>query len=181
MVGARGPRSRKAALSDSRSMGGASALVAEGVVEGPLGGRVVQALQDLQRLLRAVQAIHPGILPLDRDGALVADVAQRPEGGVPGHVAAAEGDEVPAAPWIAPGQVGAQAGVATGDADTDVLAVDVVDAIGEIGEEGDWSELLPDEVGGVPGMAAGEAVDRKSTRLNSSHVAISYAGFCLKK
>src|SRR5439155_26529862 len=27
----------------------------------------------------------------------------------------------------------------------------------------------------------GEARDRKSTRLNSSHVAISYAVFCLKK
>src|SRR5437870_11552914 len=26
-----------------------------------------------------------------------------------------------------------------------------------------------------------ESVDRKSTRLNSSHVAISYAVFCLKK
>src|SRR5690625_6225570 len=30
----------------------------------------------------------------------------------------------------------------------------------------------------MPGEAAG---DRKSTRLNSSHVAISYAVFCLKK
>src|SRR5690625_5787350 len=29
--------------------------------------------------------------------------------------------------------------------------------------------------------AAGPAVDRKSTRLNSSHVASSYAVFCLKK
>src|SRR5439155_2004982 len=29
--------------------------------------------------------------------------------------------------------------------------------------------------------AAIEALDRKSTRLNSSHVAISYAVFCLKK
>src|SRR5690625_5845062 len=28
---------------------------------------------------------------------------------------------------------------------------------------------------------AGTAIDRKSTRLNSSHVAISYAVFCLKK
>src|SRR5690625_6047301 len=28
---------------------------------------------------------------------------------------------------------------------------------------------------------APEALDRKSTRLNSSHVAISYAVFCLKK
>src|SRR5437870_10449358 len=31
---------------------------------------------------------------------------------------------------------------------------------------------------GLPGMGRG---DRKSTRLNSSHVAISYAVFCLKK
>src|SRR5690349_24153808 len=31
------------------------------------------------------------------------------------------------------------------------------------------------------GMAAVKQVDRKSTRLNSSHVEISYAVFCLKK
>src|SRR5439155_15688839 len=30
-------------------------------------------------------------------------------------------------------------------------------------------------------MAQGHRTDRKSTRLNSSHVAISYAVFCLKK
>src|SRR5690625_973980 len=30
-------------------------------------------------------------------------------------------------------------------------------------------------------LGKGEGVDRKSTRLNSSHVAISYAVFCLKK
>src|SRR5437870_9802554 len=30
-------------------------------------------------------------------------------------------------------------------------------------------------------LMAGNAADRKSTRLNSSHVAISYAVFCLKK
>src|SRR6266704_4247723 len=33
-----------------------------------------------------------------------------------------------------------------------------------------------------PGVASGHAPsDRKSTRLNSSHVSISYAVFCLKK
>src|SRR3712207_8611726 len=31
------------------------------------------------------------------------------------------------------------------------------------------------------GMAAAEPLDRKSTRLNSSHANISYAVFCLKK
>src|SRR2546430_9185744 len=38
------------------------------------------------------------------------------------------------------------------------------------------SRLLAD-----PGFRAGLAVDRKSTRLNSSHSQISYAVFCLKK
>src|SRR5690606_41084477 len=33
----------------------------------------------------------------------------------------------------------------------------------------------------LPGGVAGADEDRKSTRLNSSHVKISYAVFCLKK
>src|SRR3989442_3132948 len=32
-----------------------------------------------------------------------------------------------------------------------------------------------------PARAVGPGIDRKSTRLNSSHVRISYAVFCLKK
>src|SRR5690625_6915169 len=39
-------------------------------------------------------------------------------------------------------------------------------------DAGAW--MMADPVSGLPG-------DRKSTRLNSSHVAISYAVFCLKK
>src|SRR5690554_7277320 len=34
---------------------------------------------------------------------------------------------------------------------------------------------------GLPEEAIQDALDRKSTRLNSSHVRISYAVFCLKK
>src|SRR6266581_7265690 len=34
---------------------------------------------------------------------------------------------------------------------------------------------------GKPGMARNSQLDRKSTRLNSSHPSISYAVFCLKK
>src|SRR5690625_5950165 len=34
---------------------------------------------------------------------------------------------------------------------------------------------------GIDGVSVMAAEDRKSTRLNSSHVAISYAVFCLKK
>src|SRR3712207_6906997 len=39
---------------------------------------------------------------------------------------------------------------------------------------------LPDVPERAPALVAGE-VDRKSTRLNSSHANISYAVFCLKK
>src|SRR5690625_5730340 len=35
--------------------------------------------------------------------------------------------------------------------------------------------------GNIGCMVNGAGLDRKSTRLNSSHVAISYAVFCLKK
>src|SRR5699024_12106675 len=35
--------------------------------------------------------------------------------------------------------------------------------------------------GPPPGSCRGRGKDRKSTRLNSSHVSISYAVFCLKK
>src|SRR5690242_21525771 len=38
-----------------------------------------------------------------------------------------------------------------------------------------------DDVGGQPREPQGRGRDRKSTRLNSSHMSISYAVFCLKK
>src|SRR5437773_5825050 len=40
---------------------------------------------------------------------------------------------------------------------------------------------LPDVDQGERGLALEQALDRKSTRLNSSHITISYAVFCLKK
>src|SRR5690625_5315074 len=39
----------------------------------------------------------------------------------------------------------------------------------------------PESVSGTPPPSWDQDRDRKSTRLNSSHVAISYAVFCLKK
>src|SRR5438067_9751300 len=42
---------------------------------------------------------------------------------------------------------------------------------------GKWNEAVAD----AGQVAIGFTLDRKSTRLNSSHVSISYAVFCLKK
>src|SRR2546421_9382956 len=55
----------------------------------------------------------------------------------------------------------------------------------EVGERlgvavGDAGDLTAGS-GGVTAAAAGCQIDRKSTRLNSSHDQISYAVFCLKK
>src|SRR5207249_10261428 len=41
--------------------------------------------------------------------------------------------------------------------------------------------VLPDALERLPGVTLQNQQDRKSTRLNSSHVSISYAVFCLKK
>src|SRR5439155_21034498 len=58
---------------------------------------------------------------------------------------------------------------------------------GLIGEIGSHNEPEPDpkgyrlREGEAKVFRAADSPDRKSTRLNSSHVAISYAVFCLKK
>src|SRR5207249_12243205 len=44
-----------------------------------------------------------------------------------------------------------------------------------------WSEETYRIVGLAPATNSVSFLDRKSTRLNSSHVSISYAVFCLKK
>src|SRR5699024_11832423 len=49
----------------------------------------------------------------------------------------------------------------------------------ETDEEGQHDRQQPDQQQGR--RASAPAQDRKSTRLNSSHVSISYAVFCLKK
>src|SRR5690625_6326294 len=61
-----------------------------------------------------------------------------------------------------------------------------------VGTYGTVKGMLPDELDALGAeivlgntfhlwLRPGTSVDRKSTRLNSSHVAISYAVFCLKK
>src|SRR3989344_6416430 len=53
--------------------------------------------------------------------------------------------------------------------------------INESPQVGNFSYAI--EIGFKPGVTdnVGHTVDRKSTRLNSSHMSISYAVFCLKK
>src|SRR5437870_7062298 len=82
----------------------------------------------------------------------------------------------------------------------DALPIYMDDLFGRAGQQrsnafSDFFEMLFGGMGGAPGMGgfgggtAGTGTrtrpqtraDRKSTRLNSSHVAISYAVFCLKK
>src|SRR5699024_5908379 len=61
-------------------------------------------------------------------------------------------------------------------AELDLAALDVGHGLGHV--RGDGTRL---RVGHQPSGTEHPAEDRKSTRLNSSHVSISYAVFCLKK
>src|SRR5256885_8093027 len=92
-------------------------------------------------------------------------------------------------PPPAPLPIGPAARPGPDDDVRDAVAVDVpgghVHPAGELRVEG--HELGHDRVGRVPdddlrkgaGPGAGGVQDRKSTRLNSSHLVISYAVFCL--
>src|SRR3712207_8589504 len=73
-----------------------------------------------------------------------------------------------------------------------VVHVDVAEVHGEVRELRPGLGALPQDVPGAPVPALLDraedevpvglrVVDRKSTRLNSSHANISYAVFCLKK
>ncbi len=130
----------------------AASNAAVGRVEG-------QAADELQRLRGADEAVHPGVLPLDRDGPVVADRVEHPEAGLPRHVAVPGGHEVPAAARIGPGEVRAHPAVATvAHLTLRVLAVDVVDPVLEVPEEADRVEVLPDEVAGIPVESEGGSV-----------------------
>src|SRR3712207_9586218 len=61
------------------------------------------------------------------------------------------------------------------------LAVAVHLLIHDVGVQDGKPGQLRDPVPGRLSSQYGEVVDRKSTRLNSSHANISYAVFCLKK
>src|SRR5690625_5794993 len=66
-------------------------------------------------------------------------------------------------------------------ADSDVDMEELEEEFGVTeGEDAEIPELLPADLYVTDDMEI-EHTDRKSTRLNSSHVAISYAVFCLKK
>src|SRR5262245_64987610 len=66
-------------------------------------------------------------------------------------------------------------GVLPGGQDEDVEVGERRVGLGDLAQPGDPAA----GVGGPGGLALAE--DRKSTRLNSSHLGISYAVFCLKK
>src|SRR5712691_3473504 len=76
-------------------------LALEGGVEGDVAGGEVDAADELDGFGGAVLAVHAGVLPLDRQGPLVADPVERTHDRLELHVAVSGRDEVPAAAAVA--------------------------------------------------------------------------------
>src|ERR1044072_2847683 len=143
-----------------------SGLLRERSVERDRGGREVRGAHERERVRRSPVAIHPGILPLDRERTVVPDPVQRADHGLEVDVAVAGGDEVPAAPGLAEVQVSAEdrrAGVEVPDR---VLDVRVEDLLGEVGDEGRRVEELVLEVTRVEVDAEARPVADRVQRLD---------------
>lgn len=123
-----------------------------------LGGSKSYRFSDASASGAPARRSMPAVLPLHRDGALVADGPQHAEDVLPGDVPVAGRDEVPAAARVAPGQVGAEAAVAAVQALAGLLAVHVVDPVPEVVQEADRVQVLPDEVARVEVQPEGGAV-----------------------
>src|SRR5699024_3802648 len=120
-------------------------------VEGGLRALPQQLTDPVDRLGGAGEPIYSGVLPFDRDGTGVADRGECTERILPVHVAVTGGHEVPAPARIAPRQVGTEdPGAAGGRTQPGVLAVDMSDPVGEVGDEADCVDALPQQMAGIP-------------------------------
>src|SRR5699024_11403160 len=124
-------------------------------------------------------ASAPGCLPALRLRLVARERVSRVRAGLAVRVARGDGGLADGAPLHRPelgqgldGGVGARVLVGVDD---DVVALAL--------RHSDGDDLLGEHAGppGGHGALVGLDRDRKSTRLNSSHVSISYAVFCLKK
>src|SRR5690606_28625864 len=123
------------------------ALVAEGGVERSRRRREIELLTELGGFGAAMDAVHARVLPLDREGTVVADVVERDDHLLEVDVATPDAAEIPVAPLIAEGRVTAEhAGGAVTASPPDVLHVHVHDAVGEAPKEADVVDTLVGEV-----------------------------------
>src|SRR5699024_6995134 len=70
---------------------------------------------------------------------------------------------------------------ATWSPNTNTIKEELGDDAIKLAENADYAEEFPSIASWVVAPSYARCEDRKSTRLNSSHVSISYAVFCLKK
>ena len=123
--------------------------VSEGAVEGDVGGGEVDVLGELAGFAGAHFAVHAHVFPFDGEGAGVTDVVEGADDFFEADATAADAAEVPAATLIAEREVTGQDAGATVEGDRGVFHVSMIDAIGEVTDELNRIDALPDEVAGV--------------------------------
>ena len=139
---ARGDVARSADDADLHRLLGRERGVERGGGRSDLG----ELADERERLGRADQPVHAGVLPLDARRAVVADRVERAEQRLPPHRAVPGRDERPPAARVGPGPVRAEHAVAPVEVGDRLLHVHVEDVLGEVEHERDVVQLLPDEV-----------------------------------
>src|SRR5262249_52472675 len=126
--------------------------------------REVGPAHERERVLGAVLAVHPGVLPLDRERPGVADPVECAEELFEVDVAVTGGDEVPAALLLAEVEVRGEDRAASVEPLLRVLDVDMVDAVRELERELRGVEKLVREVARIEvdpeALAVADRVER---------------------
>lgn len=91
-------------------------------------------------------AVHGAVFPFDAEWSLVVDAVEGADDGFEIDLASSWGSEVPASSVVTEGEMSAEDGVGAGEGGGGVFDVDVEDAVGEVVDELDGVESLPDQV-----------------------------------
>lgn len=123
--------------------------VSEGAVEGDVGRGEVDVLGELAGFAGTLVAVHAHVFPFDGKRAAVTDVVQGADDFFEPYAATTDAAEVPATTLIAKWQMAGENSGATVEGDGGVFHVRVINTIGEVPNELDGIDALPDEVAGV--------------------------------
>src|SRR6516165_9514024 len=98
-------------------------------------GVKIKPLYELARILRAIVAVHAGILELYREGTFVTDIVESANNALPIDAAVTRRSKIPAAARIAVGKIRSEDAAAAVKRQRNIFDMNVENAIGKAAQE----------------------------------------------